>query len=177
MERSFFFYFFAMMLIAVTAFADVYKCVSEDGVVTFSDEPCGKKAEITIHSLSLDDLIGLASPFTQSIMDSNSISNDLLSHSRKLGKSILPKERYYGHNVSLKNDLQSYWEIRLYYAPKGFTEWEIRMDYVKKPKAQGYSLWLKSIFIKRWGKPYSPPTMQHAKKMRKIGPGEWVTRQ
>jgi hypothetical protein len=177
MIRSLLFYLFATIFIATTVSADIYKCVSDDGVVKFSDQPCGDNAEITFHFLSIDDLISLASPYEQPIKDPNRISNDLLIHSRKLGDRILPGKPFYGHHVQAKNDHHSQWEIHLRYAPKSLTDWQIIMDYEKKPTHDGYSLWLKSIVIKRWGKPYSPSTMKYIEKIRKIGPGAWVTRQ
>ena len=68
MTRSIVFYLVGMMLITITAFADVYKCVSDDGVIKFSDAPCGKNAEIIFRDSSsansassgtIDDLIGV----------------------------------------------------------------------------------------------------------------------
>ncbi|MBU2451757.1 MAG: DUF4124 domain-containing protein, partial [Proteobacteria bacterium] len=78
------------------SFADIYKCVSDDGVATFSDTPCSNKPELflNIKNLSIDDAIDLANPLTEFDVDSKTIDEDLLSHAKKLGKSILPDEQY-----------------------------------------------------------------------------------
>ncbi|MBU1342005.1 MAG: DUF4124 domain-containing protein [Proteobacteria bacterium] len=167
----------AVLLTAKPLFADIYKCVSEDGVATFSDEPCGTNAAVSFHQLGIDELIVLVSPYAQPIIDLNRIENDLLALSRRIGDCILPHERYYGHNVRIEKDRPFFWEVRLWYAPENYTEWEIRMEYEKIKKHNDTSVWLKTISITRWGKPYNPPAMQDVKKINKKRTGEWVTDQ
>jgi hypothetical protein len=171
------------MLTAIPAFADIFKCVSEDGFVTFSDEPCGKNAEIAFQKyiMSVDDAVGLdlISLFTDRTQI-RSIRLDLESHAKILGNCILPNEkrnylfvdRAGGHHYHREID----WKLSLFFGPQGYErEWNINVFY-KGKKEKNISVWLNSITVTKDGRPFNPPSMLNVKKLKKVGPGEWKVR-
>jgi hypothetical protein len=179
MKKSLIFYLLAVMLITKIGFADVYKCVSEDGVVKFSDEPCGEDAELSFQTVSLnfDDVIGNASPYTdQPVAASKIDGNDFVAHARKIGKAILP----YEYNNSYENQttpMSPGWRIYLFFGPaSNKKQYVIRMEYGRYPTSNGIYVWLNSISVKKDGKPFNPPAMSNVKKFKKMGTGRWEIR-
>jgi hypothetical protein len=180
MKRFSVFYLIVMILLAETSFANIYKCVSDNGVVTFSDEPCSKEAEVFINTppvLSIDEGISLASPFTQLIIESNTINEDLVTHAKKIGKCILPEEHYKsyilrGGNRRARRYPQ--WDISLKYGPPGNkSKWKITIEYRVKIKDDIPRIWLKTIYVFLWGRYYDPPSLSNAKKINRIRTGKW----
>ena len=174
------FYLLAMLLVAEPSFANIYKCVSDDGVVTFSDQPCSTKAEVFINTppaVSIDDVINQASPFAELYVESNTIDEALVAHAKKIGKSILPDEIYNSYMMRGGNRrARRYpqWEVSLKYGPPGKeSKWRIRLEYRVKPKDDIPRIWLKTIYIYLWGSYYDPPSMHNVKKMNRIKTGKW----
>jgi hypothetical protein len=168
------------MLLTEISLANIYKCVSEDGVVTFSDEPCSSKAEVFINTppkLSIDDVISTASPFTELLIDSNTINEDLVTHAKKIGKCILPEENYNSYMIrGGHRSARRYpdWEIILKYGPPGNeSKWKITIKYSVKPKNDIPRVWLKTIYVFLWGRYYDPPSLRNVKKMNRIRTGKW----
>ena len=164
----------ALLVMPAGSFADIYKCVSDDGAVKFSDRPCGKEIEVLGPRQSLDDLIALARPLRQPLPDPDRITNDLLVHSQRIGALICPGLPLHLPQVHVKNDRRSEWEVSLTYTDDDLPAWQIKINYRKDTQIDGYTIWLKSICVFRWYKPFSPPTMKQMTALKKIGPGEWV---
>jgi hypothetical protein len=171
-------YVFAAMIIVTIVYADVYKCVSDDGVVTFSDQPCGEKAALVFHNskLSVDEAIGNASLYTQPVTYSSDIDTDVLLHARKIGKSILPNDILKSYDVSTEHtEIYYTWKVFLsYVTPQKEHMWSrIVMTYRGEPKDQGIFVQLKYISIKRfdWFNPL--PTLKNVKKLKKDSHYGW----
>lgn len=164
----------ALLVIPAGPFADIFKCVSDDGVVKFSDRPCGKDNNVLGARQSLDDLIALALPLRQPLPDPDRITGDLLAHSQAIGALMCPRLPLYHPYVQVEDERHSAWEVRLIYTDDGLPAWDIKIKYRKETKIDGYQLWLTSITVFRWNKPFSPPAMEQMTALKKIGPGEWV---
>jgi hypothetical protein len=169
----------ALMLIAKIAWADVYKCVSDDGIIKFSDEPCGENAEISFRTsnLNFDDVIGNASPYTEQPVAASKIDgNDFVAHAKKIAKAILP----YEYNNSYDNrttPMSPGWRIYLYFGPaSNEKKFVIVMNYARYPTSNGIYVWLNSISVKKDGKPFDPDSMSDVTKYKKMGTGRWEVR-
>jgi hypothetical protein len=171
----------AFILLIKPSFADIFKCVSDDGVVTFSDEPCGKNAEITFqkYTMSVDDAINLGpiKTFTDRTYV-RGIRPDLEAHAKIIGSCILPNakrnylfvDRAGGQYYNPKID----WKISLFFGPQGYErEWNIDLFY-KGRKEKNITVWLNSITVTKDGRPFNPPSMHNVKKLKKVGTGKWV---
>jgi hypothetical protein len=179
MKKAFICYLIAAMLLPQLAYTDVYKCVSEDGVVKFSDEPCGKNAELSFQTskLNFDDVIGNASPYTdQPVAASKIDGDDFVAHARKIGKVILP----YEYNNSFDNrttPMSPGWTIYLFFGPaSNKKQFVIRMEYARYPTSNGIYVWLNAISVQKDGKPFSPSSMSDVNKFKKMGTGRWEIR-
>jgi hypothetical protein len=160
------------------ASADIFKCVSEDGVVKFSDEPCSKKAEVAFETeeLNFDAAIGNASPYSNlPIPISQFNPEDMVTHAKKIGQTILQGE--YNNNARLERYRSSrYWTSRVYlYFGPASDDWRyvVQMNYNEVRRFQDQYVWLDSIEVKKHGKPYDPPSMNNAKTFKKMGVGKW----
>jgi len=170
----------AIIIISATVSADIYKCVSDDGVVTYSDEPCGPKSSVFGKTMSLNKLIASVCPYDQPVFNPDDLSNDLLEFSQKLGSYIVPDKIFNSSSVFSKEDpLSLNWNIHLSYdCGRKFNESgciSITLLYERKKLKKQKPLSLKSIVIKQWGNPYDPPAMMNVKKMRKTDIGIWIT--
>jgi hypothetical protein len=170
----------AMMLIATPSFAAIYKCVSKDGVVSFSDEPCSREAEVFLKTpakISIDDAISLASPFPELSIDSRTIEDDLLAHAKKTGKSILPDETYNTYTMrggERRRHRYPKWEVSLNYGPPDKpSKWKITLKYSVRFKNKIPRVWLNMIYVQLWRKYYDPPSIHNAKKIERIRTGKW----
>ncbi len=184
MKKTVVFYVLAMMIMAITAFADIYKCVSDDGVVKYSDEPCGKQTEFLFRESnskwSLDDAIGVA-PFSgRRIGSRNDIIDELRPQAINLVKLILPEEEY-----------KTVFAQSFFGAPGGVTfsahlgppkkkkvMWIVSITYsIEGGDDQGgyydINIRLKFITIMKDGKPFSPASMNAVKRLNEISVGRW----
>jgi hypothetical protein len=173
------FYVIVMLFFAVPAFADIYKCVSDDGVVTYSDQPCASDAEVAFETenLNFDDAIGNASPYTEQLVPASKIDGeDFVAHARKIGKYIFPYE-YNNSYVNQTTPMSRGWRILLYFGPENNKRnYRVALEYGRKPTNQGIYVWLNSISVKKDGKPFDPPSMVNVKTYKKMGTGRWQLR-
>lgn len=190
-----------MMLMGTSAVADIYKCVSDDGVISFSDRPCGNDAEIIIkQSLpSVDDAVGVEiepylKPYT-----SKTYGEYITNQAKRISRSILPGQwfiaseliRVYGpsprgsHSFPKPKPIYGTtpgWVIILFYGPESnVKKWELKFQFVSlvRKDIDGIArsvVFLKSISIKNNGEPFTPPTMHHVKNLKRIGTGKWEVR-
>ena len=173
-------------LLVVTLFpgpssAAVFKCIAEDGVVTFSDKPCGQNAAIAFpeYVMSVDDAAALdiVGPFTNR-KDIHSLRRDIEAHAAKIGSCILPHEtrnflfadRAGGHPYNRDID----WKITLLYGPPRYErEWRIDV-YYKGRMNEEINVWLQTITVAKDGRPFSPPSMRDLKRLKQTGTGAWT---
>lgn len=173
----------AVMFIPACSCADIYRCTSDDGVVKFSDEPCGEKYEMMANAPSIDQLIAQARPYKQPFLDPDRITSDLIACSQKIADGILPDEHYRTYHV-YEDEKKTKFTIYLLYVPEGFKAnnpnkyriYEVKIKYQKRSKDRDYELWLISMSIKLGRSPFSPHTMERVKSLKKTGPAEWVPR-
>ena len=178
MRRSILLCVFALLVFGKVAFADIFKCVSEDGVVTFSDQPCGEKAALVIHDkkLSVDEAIGNASPYPEPVIYSSNIDTDVLLHARKIGKSIFPNDMLKSHDLTTEHTGIYYsWKVFLsYVTPQKEHMWSrMVLDYRGDRKDDKILVRLKYISIKRfdWFNPI--PTLKNTTKLKKDAHYGW----
>lgn len=163
-----------VVLLPATVSADLYRCVSKEGVPIYSDQPCGGNAKTIAHSMRVDDWIALSRPYRQPRHDPNRISKDLRSHSKKIGDHIIPGGRYVSRSTGVGNDRRMVWIVELKYKTEEHHPWRIVITYTKKPEGSEYRLWLTSISVFKWGAPCTPPTMQQVTLLRQTGTGMWI---
>ena len=183
MKKTVVFYVLAMMIMAITAFADIYKCVSDDGVVKYSDEPCGKQTEVILRTSnskgSLDDAMGVA-PFSGRIGSRKDIINELRLQAINLVKLILPEEEYKG--VKAQSFFGSpggvTFSALLGSPKKKKVMWDVSITYSIETGADkggdyDINIRLKSITILKDGNPFSPASMNAVKRLNEISEGRW----
>jgi hypothetical protein len=167
-----------VVLLGATAYADIYKCVSEDGVVKFSDEPCSKKAEVAFKTgaQNFDAVIGNASPYPKlPIPLSRFDTDDVVAHAKKIGGSIITGE--YNNNVVRRispNPVTFEYYVELHFGPESEKRrFEIHMLYRRDVRYNGTYVWLNSFQVYKKRKPYDPPAMAGVETFKKMGVGRW----
>lgn len=154
--------------------ADIYKCVSRDGIVRYSDQPCGEDASVITHTASVDDLIAMSRPYRRPFQDPNGISKDLRSHSKLIGDHIIPGGRYLHRDVGVGHKHRTVWTVTMAYKTVEHRPWRIRLTYHREKQSNGDLFWLTSISVFKWGKPATPPAMRRITRLHNTGPGAWV---
>ena len=172
-------YLLAAMAVAGLSHANVYKCVSPSGVVTFSDEPCADDAVVFVKEphLSIDDTVRQASPFADLTLDSKAIDNALLAHAKKMGKCILPDESFNAYTMrggERRRHRYPEWEIELAYGPKGdLTKWRITLKYAVRTKGEVLRIWLTNVYVRLTGTYFDVPSMPQAATLVRKRQGQW----
>lgn len=168
-----------LLLCAANAYGDIYKCVSSDGVVKFSDEPCSEKATVVFPSADrpFDEVIGNASPYPDQPVESYHMDDEVLErHARKIGRTIIPGETIRSIKRT-KIPMTPGWRATLYLGPEHDSErFVINLEYLVNQKPEGAYIWLNGFRVRKQGKPYDPPAMANTKKFKKIGTGNWEIR-
>ena len=194
MTRLIAFYLLGMMLITITAFADIYKCVSDDGVVTFSDVPCGKNAKFAFRdsnsagSGTIDDFIGVVhpGPYNKNFYSVDSLSSDLKPQAINLGRRIFPNEQFswidarsqiYGQDKS--GAAAAFIPFTLFFGSKDKeTNYSAVITYgfktEKGSSKEKVVLWLQAIETQKNSKDFDPLSMRDVKKLKKISTGRWM---
>jgi len=166
-----------------SVFPEIYKCVSDNGTVKFSDEPCGKNSVVAFKTYvpSVDGAIAsdvLERCYDKTIVEC--VSKDLNSHAKRIADSILPRERFCSmyENHSSRNrelfDKKIQWIISLYYGPEiNKQQWIVEINY-QVVFEKNVSIHLNSISVDKDGEPFEPPTMNNLKKLKHVKRGKWV---
>jgi len=168
-----------LVLTAGFLHADIYKCVSKDGVVTFSDRPCSADAEILLDEMeiSLDEAVEEASPFADITIDSQTAAEVMLAHARKMGKCILPDEPFNEYLVEggeRGGGRYPSWAITLKYGPpEKPSKWRIRMEYKTRHVDGVPRVWLTTVFVLLWSQYEDPPTMEKTQTLEKVRTGKY----
>lgn len=143
----------AFMLMAGVAWADVFRCVSDDGTVRYSDQPCAADAELFIEEegCNIDDSIRRAHPFKDLSVKSEDINDRLVAHAKKLGKCILPNMTFKSYNVSEDSfrDVDHTWDISVNYGNReGRAKWTLTFYYNAKLKDGDRRIRMTTIFVR-----------------------------
>jgi hypothetical protein len=170
-----------LILLPSLAPADIFRCVSDDGVVRYSDNPCGDDAVPAFdeYKPSVDDAAGrdIIKPLSdRSRLDD--IEQDLKAHAIQLGIAIVPNQKL-NHVFKDKagdpgrNEVLD-WLFTLFFGPEAYDrQWRIEIFY--RGRMEGAAVvWLRTIRIQMDGAPMDPSTMQGLKAFRKIKSGEWA---
>ena len=168
-----------ILLPASTASADIYKCVSDNGAVKFSDTPCATDAEVAFETeeLNFDDVIGNASPYPNSPVPVSRFDiKDIVPHSKKIGQCIITGE--YNNATHLRQAIgrkTNKWHVDLYFGPENEKlRFTVRMTYRVIHRIDNtVSVWLNTIRVKRYRKLYDPPSMDNVKTFKKMSVGLW----
>jgi len=182
----------------VTAFANIYKCTSEDGIVMFSDTPCGTEAELAFYQpvADIDEALGV--PIEPFLTPAHYNSHDeyITDQAKRVGRVILTDQWFnyskltHVHGPSLndsripKKAKSIYgsipgWVILLYYGPPNDPrKWSIEFRYDSKVRRDinGISksvVLLRSIAIEKDGLPFTPDSMKDVNKFNQIKVGFW----
>ena len=175
-----------LMVMSSVSSANIYRCVSDSGVITYSDVPCGdnavvafKKHEVGVEEAAARDVIG---PNT-SRANLKNVLMDVVHHAKQVGSCILPGKEFISYTVS--NPVTSYssnlvWSVNLFFGTKDYIEWRINISYamnMEYPQSERLrtisAARLTSIAIKRNDKPYDPASMNNLKAFKKEQIGAW----
>lgn len=171
----------ALMLLSPSfSFSDVYRCVSDTGIVTYSDTPCGKNAVVAFeeHKMGVEDAArrSIIMPATNRT-DKDEIINSLVVHAEKIGSCIFPDKELKGSFLSKtgpsysKNDL-SHSVVMNFRSEDSKTDHVIKVFYEGR-MADGPTVKLKTIKVYKNYKPFNPISMKDLKAFRKIDSGVW----
>jgi hypothetical protein len=170
-----------VLCLGATALADIYKCVSEDGVVKFSDEPCSKKAEVAFETeeLDFDTAVGNASPYPKlPIPPSRFDTEDMMARAKKIGRCIITDEY---NNAARFEKYPSrgniMYRVYLYFGPAS-DDWRyiVKMTYEVNKKFEGWYVWLDKFEVTKHRKPYDSRSMNNVRTFKKMGKGVWEIR-
>jgi len=178
-------FFLSFLFVPLKSYPEIYKCISKDGVATFSDEPCPNKGEVFIKTpqIDIDVIIEEASPFKSLSSEEDSFYDGLFEHAERIGKCLLPDEHYNTYKInSRKREWWScnQWDVVLYYGPPNKeTKWSVILRYIGKSEkmsrpCRNPEIFLDSIDVCLWDKNYDPPDMKiKIQALRKQGTGHW----
>ena len=160
------------------AWANVYRCVSHDGTVRFSDQPCAGDAELFIEEkvCNIDDSIRRANPFPDLSFNTAGVNDRLVEHAKRLGKCILPDEPYVSYSVNERRLPGRYpsWEIDVNYGTKdGRNKWSVTFKYDVRPKNRIFRIWMHTIYVRLTGRHHDPPSLKTVASLTRLSRGQY----
>lgn len=169
-----------IVLLPVSLFADIYRCVSDNGTVTYSDQPCGKNAEIfhPEYEMSVDDAArrDILKPAT----DHASIwyvEKDIKDHARHIADVIIPNQQFHDIYITRKgrerDEIPIDWQVTISCGPEADALYSQIKFYYRGKKKSIFSVWLESLKVFSDRQPYDPPAMKDVRRFKKISAGEW----
>jgi Domain of unknown function (DUF4124) len=178
MNKSIALFLSAFMLMADVTWANVYRCVSDDGTVRYSDQPCAGNAELFIkeEGCNIDDSIRRAHPFKDLSAKSEDINDRLVSHAKKLGKCILPDETFKSYSVSEHSirDLVRTWEVSVNYGDRdGQANWSLTFLYNTEFKDEDQRIRMTAILVKLKHLPHDLPLMENILSLNRLATGKY----
>lgn len=171
-----------MCLFAPQVMADIYKCVSEDGTVKFSDEPCSNNAQVafeTEDSKTFDEIIGQGYPYPDMPLAPELITTGgIVAHAKKIAACIIPNEYIYAieprRSFKPGSGPTYSWDVDLYLGPEDTKKYLIRLDYIDFPvKHKGMYVYLRKIEIFKEGHFFDPPSLSNVRKFKRVEKGRW----
>lgn len=159
------------LIFAVSGKTEIYKCKSEDGVITFSDRPCGKSAEVIQENknLTVDQAIGNGRPYEQPMAYDRIMHSDIISHARKIGKSLVPEEQFDSQKMEVSKKGEYYaWTVYLnYFLPeKTYMKSAFQLIYKGKLENNQILVQLDYLKIKRTDWYTRLPTLKGVEKLK-----------
>ena len=176
-----------VLLIHPAAYADIYKCTNESGVVKFSDRPCGDNAKAifkgTAEDRSQPDEKDTNS-YLSSVMIDGSLTKEqvyekLKAHSRSLGGQVFKDESFAGcierprvmSNTTFYNEVTCYWGSR---SSKNFENYTMTIKYSRGVKPDGQLVFRpKEITFYYKNHSHDPQSMKMIKNFKRVFHGTW----
>jgi hypothetical protein len=178
---------FIVLLIHPAAYADIYKCTDDNGVVKFSDRPCGDNAKIIFEGAAeglsqpaeKDTNSSLSSVMIDGSLTKEQVYEKLKAHSRSLGAQIFKDESFAGcierprvmSNVTFYNEVTCFWGSRRLKNSENYT---MTIEYSRGVKADGQLVFRpKQITFYYKNHPHDPESMKTIKNFRREFHGTW----
>lgn len=190
-----------IMVMAGSVLADIYKCKSPSGVTIYSDEPCGKNAKLFIResAKTVDGAVAEEIEINRGPWSERRRENNIAADARRIGATILPNQFFTSADVihiayspsdpppssfpratpHKKYGKVPGWVVCLkYHSSKKQDEYELkfRFDNKKVKQASGdskYAVLLRTISVKKNGKPFFPDSMRNVQNLKFNANGEW----
>ncbi len=170
-----------MVCFAGAAQANIYRCVSEDGTIRFSDVPCSNTAEVFYKEdkVSIDEAVALASPLKDLTLDSPHLISEIVAHARIVGNALFPSEQFNDstwrrHKVGNR---YPHWSVMLYYGKKdNKPKWAVDVNYGVREKSGVMRIWMYTIYVRLTDTLFDPPSIEPAKppkNLKRIKAGEY----
>jgi hypothetical protein len=179
-------FFIMIVLLAVNfSHADVYKCKRKDGVLVFSDRPCGKDTEIAFKGRSdaagLNDL--LANFETEVRTEERSYNFDpaiekFKSHTKLLGSYLFKNSEFQGFKKNaaeirgmIQTSVAGYWGPR---SVKGVYRYTLMVGYKHEINADGHYIFRTGmVTIKKNDQWFDHPAMKDITYLQHTDIGLW----
>lgn len=162
-----------MVCFAGAAQADIYRCVSEDGTVRFSDTPCLDTAEVFYkeNKVSIDEAVALASPLKDLTLNSPHLISEIVAHARIIGNTLFPSEQF--NDTSWRRHKAGsrypHWIVMLYYGKKdNKPKWAVNVNYGVQRKNGVIRIWMHTIYVRLTGTLFDPPSIESAKPLKNL---------
>ncbi len=171
-------------IISITpALSTIYKCTDENGVATFSDQPCSTDAEIVFNNGgsgggggSIDNVLG----FTDRVHPKQAgslklIGMDLKLHTANIGKHIFSGEKYQMTQSMIVHGATPSWDTFAIFGPDNHkNKYKVSVQYGCTKKNDNYSVYILKLEIKKDGNSFDPDVTEGITSLKKIGIGRWV---
>lgn len=165
-----------LILIAPHAAGNIYKCVSEDGVVKFSDAPCSEQATVAFESSNrhFDEVIDNGSPYpNQPVKNHDMDIQKVRDHAKRISQTVIPGETI-RKIKQLRSHMMPGWTFILELGPPADkAKYTVSLDYSVRQTAKGTYIWLQAFRVRMNNRPYDPPSMANVKKYKKAATGRW----
>ncbi len=177
----------ALMLLPSFSFANIYRCGSDSGVVTYSDVPCGNNAVVAFEK----HVVGVEEAARRNVIQPNTnrgryddLEKDILAHAQEVGSCIFPDKKLNSFSIVKggKPDNVIEWNISERFGSEEYkSEWDIKISYQGKLITDKFyksrtikTIRLKTIKVSKNGQSFDPISMSNLKAFRKIRNGEWI---
>lgn len=168
-----------MCFLSTQVFADIYKCVLDDGTVKFSDVPCSTDDQVAFDSkeaMTFDEVIGDGFPYPEMPMDRKLIrTQDIVAHAKKIGECIISFEYINSVDVFEFMPYGSSWKIDLFFGPGNKRKYSITMWYSSlSTENRGTYVYLEAFQTYKGNRLFDPSSMDGAKKfIKEKTTGHW----
>lgn len=201
MKRVMIIFSICLMLLTGSAFADIYKCKSPSGVTIFSDEPCAEDAKVFIEesATSVDEAVAEEIDLKSGSWSETQRRDNISADARRIANTILPNVFFTSADVihikyspsdpppawfdrptpHMKYDRIPGWEVNLvYHSASKEDEYNLKFRFDQKSVKQisgdsKYACLLRTIAVKKNGKPFVPETMRNLQHMKSTALGQW----
>ncbi len=173
----------SIVLSPVQLWADIYRCVSDDGVVTYSDHPCGRDAKVIYrkYEMSVDDAArrDIIKPGTDR-SDMWAVEKDIKDHACQIARIIVPDQRlhyiYIKRDGKVEDEIPVDWRVTVPWGPEEDILNSSIEFYYRGKKNGRLNVWLHSLQTLSDRRPYDPLAMKDVRQFKKAGLGQWEYR-